>query len=305
MFGTFLLVFLVLHTAPGDPMHLLVPPDEMGGSGPEADALRERLREELGLNKPLHEQFIDFLLSYLRLDFGRSLRSNRPILPDIIQRLPATLELGLVSLLVTYLIGLPAGILSARGRGTWVDHASMLTAIAGVSMPVFWLGFLFMLLFGIRLDWLPVGGRGGPLWTLEGWKHIILPATTLGVIPAAIVARLMRSGMLDVLEQDYIRVARAKGLRERAVYLRHAIKNALLPVLTHFGMRLGAMISGTFVIEYVFAWPGIGQFTVDAIGGRDYPVVQATVILTAFGYVMGNLLADIMCAYVDPRIRAQ
>jgi ABC-type dipeptide/oligopeptide/nickel transport system permease component len=148
-----------------------------------------------------------------------------------------------------------------------------------------------------------VAGRGGPLWTLEGWKHIILPAVTLGVIPAAIVARLMRSGMLDVLEQDYIRVARAKGLTERAVYLGHAIRNALLPVLTHFGMRLGAIISGTFVIEYVFAWPGIGQYTIDAIGGRDYPVVQAVVILTALGFVMGNLFADILCAYVDPRIR--
>ncbi|MBI3913555.1 MAG: ABC transporter permease [Chloroflexi bacterium] len=305
MIGTLLLVFIVLRAAPGDPIILLVPPDELGGSGPDAQFTRERLRQELGLTRPLYEQFADFVVKFVQLDFGRSIRTNQPIREDLLQRLPNTLELGIVALMISYVIGIPAGIISARRHNTWFDHGSMLVALIGVSMPGFWLGFLLMLLFGLHLHWLPISGRGGPLWELESWRHLILPAVTLGVIPAALVARLMRSGMLDVLRQDYITTARAKGLHERIVVYRHALKNALIPVITILGIQLGGLLSGAFIIESVFAWPGIGRYTVDAISGRDYPVVQATVLITAFAFVLGNLAADILYAYVDPRIRLE
>lgn len=264
--------------------------------------MKERLREELGLNRPLHVQFFDFVVKFVQLDFGRSLRTNSLIRDDLLQRLPNTLELAFVALLISFSIGIPAGIIAARKHNTWFDHGSMFTALLGVSMPAFWLGFLLMLFFGLELRWLPISGRGGPIWEWSGIQHILLPAFTLGVIPAAILARLMRSGMLEVLNQDYITTARAKGLAERTIVYHHALRNALIPIVTILGLQFGALLSGAFIIETVFAWPGIGRYTVDAISGRDYPVVQATVIVTAFAFVMGNLLADILYAYVDPRI---
>lgn len=305
MLGALLLVFIVLHTAPGDPLLLLLPPDQVGGSGKDNEILRERFRAELGLDRPLPIQFVDFVWKFAQLDFGRSFRTREPIRDELLQRLPNTIELGIVSLVIAYAIGIPAGIISARKQNTALDHSSMFTALVGVSMPSFWLGFLLMLFFGLQLRWLPISGRGGPLWELDGWRHILLPAITQGVVPAALVARLMRSSMLEVLNQEYIVTARAKGLRELSILSRHAFKNAAMPIVTIIGLQFGSLLSGAFIIETVFAWPGVGRYTVDAISARDYPVVQACVMVIAFAYVIGNLVSDILYAYVDPRVRLE
>lgn len=305
MFGTLVIVFLMVRLAPGDPINLLVPPGELGGSGPDAAATRERLRHELGLDRSWPEQFVDFVVKATQLDFGKSLRTGGSIREELMLKLPNTLELGLVALILAYFVGIPAGILAAQRHNSMLDHGSMLVALVGVSMPSFWLGFLLMLLFGLELRWLPISGRGGFLWEPEGIRHIILPAITLAVIPAALVARLMRSGMLEVLRLDYVTTARAKGLKNHTIIYRHALKNSIIPVITILGLQFGGLLAGAFVIESVFAWPGIGRYTVDAISGRDYPVVQATVLVTAFIFVLGNLLSDVLYAYVDPRIRLQ
>jgi peptide/nickel transport system permease protein len=263
----------------------------------------ERIRRQMGLDRSLPAQYLDYVWKAVRLEFGRSYWSGEPIRDQILRRWPATMELGVCALLIAYVTGITAGLLAASRPNSWLDNASMFVSVLGMSIPSFWLGFLLMILFGLKLDWLPIFGRGGPPWTVEGLKHIILPAFCLSLGPAAQVAKLLRSGLLEVLKCDYVIVARAKGLGERTILLGHAARNALLPVLAVMGLQVGQLLGGTVVVETVFMWPGLGSYVVDGILHRDYPVVQAAVIVVSFSYVLGNLLADIASRYADLRIR--
>lgn len=299
--GVILVVVLVLRWAPGDPVTALFVSQDAGGSVDQETI--ERVRRQLGLDRPLLVQYVDYVGRAARLDFGRSFWSGEPIKDQLLRRWPATLELGLSALVIAYLIGISAGLLAAYYANSWVDNLTMFLTLIGMSTPSFWLGFLLMILFGLELGWLPMFGRGGTIWTLDGIRHLLLPAFTLSLAPAALVARLLRSGMMEVMRQDYVMLARAKGLAEQAVVLRHAAQNALLPVLAVMGLQFGQLLGGTVIIETVFDWPGLGSYVVEGIRNRDYPVVQATVILGAMAYVIGNLLADILARYTDPRIR--
>lgn len=289
MLGVTVLVFLLLHLIPGDPIDVM-----LGESALAVD--REALRQALGLDQPMLIQLRNYLQGLLQLDFGRSLHSQRPILDLLLERLPATLELTLAAFVMTLILALPLGLLAAARRDSAWDHGAMSFALIGVSIPHFWLGPLLILVFSLGLGWLPVSGRDGP-------GAVILPALTLGTAMAAILARMIRSSVLEVLNDDYIRTAYAKGLSRRQVMLRHALPNALLPVITILGLQLGGLLSGAVITETVFSWPGIGLLTIEAIQTRDYPVVQACVLLIALTYVLINSLTDLLYALIDPRIR--
>jgi peptide/nickel transport system permease protein len=280
---------------------LLLNPAEASSEMTEEDYAR--IRRQLGLDRPLHVQFADYVWHALQLDFGESFNTRRPIFPELVRRLPNTIELGLVSLLIAYLIAIPAGVIAAIRPYSIFDTLSMSGALWGVSMPGFWLAYILIMIFALHFRVLPPTGRGGPVWTLPGLKSIIMPAFVLAVGPAATVTRLMRSELIEVMQQDYIRTARAKGRRERGVILGHGLKNALIPILTMLGMQIGLVVAGSVIIETVFAWPGIGFYMVTAIWQRDYPVVQTTVLVISISVILGNLLSDILYAYVDPRIR--
>lgn len=301
VFGVLLTVFLVLHLAPGDPVLLLVDPAEGSASMTEEDL--NRIRHQLGLDRPLYIQFADFVWKAVQLDFGNSIISSRPILPELMRRLPNTIQLGVAALIIAYLIAIPAGIIAAVKPYSIFDSASVAAALAGISMPGFWLAYLLILFFSLYLGILPPTGRAGPPWTIEGFKTLLMPAFVLAVGPAAVVTRLFRSELMNVLHQDYVMVARAKGLKEQAVVYGHAIRNALIPVLTLLGLEIGQIAAGSVIIETVFAWPGVGFYLVTAIAQRDYPVVQTTVIFISFFVIFGNLLSDVLYAYTDPRIR--
>jgi peptide/nickel transport system permease protein len=289
VFGVILIVFLMVRLAPGDPAVRL--------AGEFADqATVERVRERFGLNLPLHEQFGVFVANLAQGDLGRSTRTNRPVLDDLRQFFPNTIELALGAIVVSLLIGIPAGIIAALRQNTWADLVIMLGSLIGVSMPVFWFGLLAILYFSVQLGWFPVAGRG----TLS---HLVLPAVTLGVSSMAIVARMTRSSMLEVLSQDYIRTARAKGLMSNTVVLKHAFRNALVPVVTIIGLQFGQLMAGAVLTERVFTWPGIGRLLVDSIDARDYPVVQGAVLLIAVSFIAINIVVDIVYAVIDPRIR--
>ncbi len=296
LLGVTVLVFLTLHLTPGDPARLL--------AGPEAyEEDIQALREQLGLNDPLVVQYGRFLVSAVTFDFGTSFRTGRLVRTDIADRLPNTAELALASLVWAVPLGVVVGIYAGVRPNSMGDGASMAGALLGVSTPTFWLGLLLMLLFAYHLGWLPASGRGGPLFTPEGLKYIIMPALTLGSTPAAVIARMTRSSMLEVLGQDYVRTARSKGLSERLVVYRHALRNAMIPVITLIGLQLGALLSGSVITERVFAWPGLGTLIINAINARDYPTVQAAVLLVAVVFVSVNLLVDLTYARLDPRIR--
>lgn len=287
--GVVVLVFLLIHLIPGDPVDVM-----LGESAQPAD--REALRESLGLNQPIHIQLANYFNSLISLDLGRSLHTQRPILDLLAERLPATIELAAAALLVTLVLALPLGLLAAARRDTAWDHGAMTFSLLGVSIPNFWMGPLLILVFALWLGWFPVSGR-------EGAGAVILPALTLGTSLSAILARMIRSSVLEVLGEDFIRTAYAKGLTRRQVLIRHALPNALLPVITILGLQLGALLAGAVITETVFSWPGIGLLTVEAIQSRDYPVVQACVLLIALTYVLINSLTDLVYALVDPRIR--
>jgi ABC-type dipeptide/oligopeptide/nickel transport systems, permease components len=287
--GVICLVFLLIHLVPGDPVEMM-----LGESARPAE--RETLRHTLGLDHPLPVQLVEYFARLLQLDLGRSLYSRRPIVDMLVERLPATAELALASLLFAGVMALPLGILAATHKGTLWDHAAMSFSLIGVSIPNFWMGPVLVLVFSLWLGWFPVSGRAG-------LSSVVLPALTLGTALAAILARMVRSTLLDVLSEDYIRTARAKGAPEAWVILHHGLRNALLPLITLLGLQLGALLGGAVVTETVFSWPGIGLLTVEAIQRRDYPVVQACVLLISLGYVMVNLLTDLIYAWVDPRIR--
>ena len=289
IFGVSTLVFLFIHFIPGDPVQVM-----LGENAQQADV--EKLRHGLGLDQPLGEQYLLFLKGLLTGNIGTSIHTGQPIIASIIQRLPATLELTLASMLVAILLSIPLGVISASKQYSLFDNGSMFFALLGISMPNFWLGPLLILLFSVNLGWLPVSGRGG-------LDHLILPAITLGTALAAKLTRMTRSSVLEILHEDYITTSRAKGLRECVVIFKHALRNALIPVITVLGIQFGALLSGALITETIFAWPGIGRLTIKAIRTRDYPLVQGCVLVIAFGYILANLLTDLSYAWADPRIR--
>lgn len=294
LFGVSLLVFLTMRLS-GDPVQLLL----RDGNPTQEDI--ERLRKALKLDRPLTEQYLAFVGSALQGDFGESLRYRTPALDEVLSRMPATIQLSVAAYLFALLLAIPTGIISALRRGGGADFFSRLIALIGVSFPSFWLGLILILVFAVNLRWLPVSGRGEGL--VEGTKALILPAVTLGTAYSATLMRLLRSSLLEALSQDYVRTARAKGLHSRTVLLQHVMRNALIPVVTVAGLQIGFLLSGSVIVEVVFSWPGVGRLVVDSIGARDYPIVQAAVVLLASMLILINLGVDIIIAMIDPRIR--
>ncbi|MCK5876594.1 MAG: ABC transporter permease [Candidatus Marithrix sp.] len=288
MLGVVTLVFLLIHLVPGDPVQAM-----LGESATFAD--QEVLRTSLGLNQPLLIQWQSYMLGLLQGDLGISLYSKSPIIDMLWERFPATLELALAGLLVALVLALPLGSIAALRKDSVYDNGSMVFALLGVSIPNFWLGPMLIYLFSLTLGWLPVSGN-------EGFSSLILPAITLGTALAAILARMIRATLLEVLNEDYIRTARAKGLRESAIIIHHALRNASLPLITILGLQLGTLLGGAVITEIIFAWPGIGQLTIESIERRDYPVVQACILLISLSYVLVNTMTDLLYAWLDPRV---
>jgi peptide/nickel transport system permease protein len=288
LFGVATAVFVILHLS-GDPTALMLPADAQ----PE-DAVR--LRHAFGFDRPLPIQYLDFLWGAVRGDLGASLRFQQPALGLVLERVPMTLLLAVSGLTFAIVLALPIGILSAARRGTWIDSLGMMLALLGQSVPVFWLGLMLIMVFAVGLHWLPALGSGG-------LDHLVLPTISLGMFSAAATARLLRAGLIDVLEQEFVRTARAKGLAERSVLLGHAVRNALIPVVTMLGLQFGALLGGALVTETIFAWPGMGRLLIQAIYNRDYPLAQAAILWLALIFVAVNLLVDVLYAVLDPRIR--
>ena len=285
-----ILVFLFVHLLPGDPARIM--------AGPDADeATINRVRTELGLDKSLPEQYLNYMGRLFRGDLGKRLRSKLPVAQEIALRFPHTLYLALASMVWSILFGVLFGAYAAMHRGKWQDYTAMLVAVSGISMPQFWLGLLLMQLFAVHLGWLPVTGFTGK------FKELILPSLTLGATVAAIIARFTLSSFLDVLQEEYINTARAKGLSERVVMWKHAFRNALIPVVTMVGLQFGFLLGGSVVVETVFAWPGLGRFMIESVSVRDYPVLQALLLLYSFQFVVINLLIDMLYAVINPEIR--
>jgi len=289
LIGVSALVFGLIHLAPGDPARLM-----LYDTAPEEEV--QAMRKTLGLDQPLYLQYWLFLSKALRGDLGRSLYYKEPALRIILEHLPATAELTFAALLVSLVVAVPMGIVSAVRRDTVWDYAGMLLATIGQATPVFWLGLMFILLFSVQWTVLPSSGRGGI-------ENLLMPAVTLGAPLMALVTRLVRSGMLDILGEDYIRTARAKGLPNPAIVYRHALRNMLIPLITVVGLQLGALLGGAVITETIFAWPGVGRLVVTAITARDYPLVQAATLLVSVYFVGINLLLDVLYVYIDPRIR--
>lgn len=289
--GVTFIVFTIMYFTPGDPAQII-----LGENAPEESV--QRLREEMGLNDPFIVQYVRFLKNAVRGDFGRSYTTKRPVFNEVLSRFPATLKLTISGMIVAVAIGIPVGIISATKQYSAVDSISMVLALLGVSMPNFWLGLMLILLFSVRLKWLPSGGD-------IGFSSLILPAITLGTGVAAIITRMTRSSMLEVIRQDYIRTARAKGVVEKKVINKHALGNALIPVITVVGLQFGYLLGGAVLTETVFSWPGVGRLMVDAIKQKDTPTVLASVIFMSVIFSIANLIVDILYAFIDPRIRSQ
>jgi peptide/nickel transport system permease protein len=290
-------VFLLLYLTPGDPVGVIL--------GPEAtEQQKAELRARLGLDQPAHVQLANWYLRLLRADLGTSIFLNKPVTRAFMERVEPTVMLTLLAMAFAVGIGLPAGIVAAKLRGSWFDLAAMLVAIAGVSMPTFWVGLNLIFIFGVTLNWLPVAGYqplSAGLW--ESIRYLLMPAFTLGFAQSALLARITRSMMLEVLAQDYIRTARAKGLSEAVVVLSHALRNAMIPVITVIGLSFAILLGGAVITEQVFNIPGVGRLLVQAVSRRDYPLVQGIVLIIAAVYVIVNLVVDLIYAYLDPRIR--
>jgi len=316
-FGVLVVVFAIAHLTPGDPVLIAL------GEHASPDAI-DRLREELRLNDPLPVQFIGYMGQVLRGDLGRSIQSNERVVIDLATKFPATIELTVAAMAIASFVGIITGLIAAARQNSWFDGTSMLVALFGFSMPIFWLGIMLILLFAAYLDWFPISGRLD--FTIElarrtnfylvdavlsgNWaaagnvlRHLVLPAVTLSTVPLAIIARMTRSSLLEVLRQDYVRTARAKGLAEQRVVTRHALRNAAIPIITVIGLNVGSLLGGAILTETIFAWPGVGRLVVDAIFARDYPVVQGAVLVIALVFVVVNLVVDLAYAYLDPRIR--
>lgn len=287
--GVLTVVFLLRPLIPGDPIDFM-----LGETAQASD--REMLRKAFYLDRPVHEQYLIFLKNSLKGNLGYSIHARRPVAEMILERMPATIQLTIAATLVAVLIAVPAGILSAVKKDSWIDNCAMLFAMLGVAMPNFWLGPLLIILFSIHLGWLPVSGYAG-------LSHLVLPSVTLGTAMAAILTRMTRSSMLEVLKEDYITTARAKGLPERVVVLKHALRNACIPVVTLVGLQLGGLLAGSIITETIFSWPGIGRLIITAINSRDFPLLQGCVITISLSYILVNLLTDFAYARSDPRIR--
>lgn len=291
LFIVAVLVFLFVHLLPGDPARLI--------AGPEADAqVIEMVRSQLGLDKPLWSQFLSYMGNVLQGDFGTSLVSRRPVSEEIASRFMPTLGLTLASMVWAVLFGLAAGVIAAVWRNRWPDRLSMTLAVSGISFPAFALGMLLMQVFSVELGWLPTVGA-------DSWQHYILPSITLGAAVSAVMARFTRASFVDVLGEDYIRTARAKGVTERWVVMKHALRNAMIPVVTMMGLQFGFLLGGSIVVEKVFNWPGLGRLLVDSVEMRDYPVIQAEVLLFSLEFILINLLVDMLYAAINPAIRYQ
>jgi peptide/nickel transport system permease protein len=288
LFGALTLVFVLIHLIPGDPVEVM-----LGESATAAD--KEELRRRLGLDQPLSAQYRSFLIQLAAGDLGRSLYEQASVADIIRARLPATLELASCAMIAAILVSFPLATLAATRRGRWADRCALFFSLFGLSLPNFWLGPLLMIIFSIQLDWAPVSGRGG-------LSHLFLPALTLALGMAAILTRILRASLLQVMHEDYVRTARAKGLSERRVWLKHTLRNALLSVLTIMSLQFGNLLAGSLITETIFSWPGIGRLTVQAIQTRDYPLVQGCVLVIAVSYVLVNFFTDLLYKLVDPRV---
>lgn len=318
MLGVAILVFVFMRLTPGDPVDIM-----MGQGGAVSAGEIERLRSEFNLDKPMHVQLGLFLADLARGDLGNSFTKKQPVSKLIADRLPATIELALGALLFGLLIAFPIGIISAVRQNSLVDRLSMAGAFLGISMPAFWLGIILILIFSVKLRWLPVQGRlatdvvlqqktgfyvldslltGNREALVSSLKHLILPSISLGAAVAAIVARVLRSSMLEVLRADYVKLARAKGASEPVVVIKHALRNALIPTVTVVGLQIGVLLGGNMIVETVFGWPGLGRLVVDAIFNRDFPLVQGAVMVYALTFVVANLAVDVLYTYLNPRI---
>ncbi|AET59510.1 ABC transporter permease [Paenibacillus terrae HPL-003] len=319
LLGMTLIVFSIIHAIPGDPAETI-----LGDKATEQS--KQALREQLGLGKPWLQQYGTYLSELAHGDLGDSIRTRQPIAREMLPYLAATLELTVASMFFAIVVGMNAGIVSAWKRNSWFDYVSMVIALVGVSMPIFWLGLMEQWIFANKLHWLPsigrmnsrdpveavthlavidamIGGRMEQVWAVI--KHLILPSIALGTIPMAVIARITRSSMLEVMDSDYIRTARAKGLASFQVVYKHALKNAAIPVLTVIGLQTGSLLGGAVLTETIFAWPGIGRYIFEAISSRDYPVIQSGILIIAFLFVIINLIVDLLYAVLDRRIRYQ
>lgn len=319
MVGIAIIVFLFMRFTPGDPVDLM-----MGSDGNVSQSEIDALKQQYNLDDPVHIQLYEYFKNILQGDLGESFKKSQPVLDLIIDTLPATIELALMATLFAILIGIPVGVYSAVKQNSLMDKASMGASFFGISMPPFWLGIVLIFIFSVQLGWTPVKGRiefGIELESITGlylldsiltgnWEafrnsflHLVLPSITLGAAMAAIIARVTRSSMLEVLRADYVKLARAKGLKEWKVIVKHALRNGLIPTVTVIGLEIGVLLGGNMIVETVFGWPGLGRLAVDAIFSRDYPLVQGVVMFYAFTFVMANLLVDILYTYINPKIR--
>jgi peptide/nickel transport system permease protein len=292
LFGVTVIVFGIMVLTPGDPAILM-----LGENAPQEDLAA--LRERLGLNEPVYVQYGIWLARIVQLDFGRSIRSGRPVTDEITARLPATVELALLATLLAIAVGVPLGVISATRPNSAVDHTATVVAFTGLAMPVFWQGLIMILLFALVLGWFPPSGR------LGGWEYYVLPTITLGTSAIAAITRMTRATMLETLSQDYVRTARSKGVRQRSITYRHALRNAMIPIVTVIGLQFGALLSGAVITETIFSWPGIGRLAIDAIRSKDFPVVQGVVMVFALMYAFVNLVTDVLYAYLDPRLKTR
>jgi peptide/nickel transport system permease protein/oligopeptide transport system permease protein len=289
LIGISILLFFMLRMLPGDPAQVLA------GQMASAEEV-ETIRRQLGLDRPIYEQYLSYLSRLVCLDLGRSARTQNPVIEEIWARLPNTVLLAVVAISLACLFGIPAGIISAVRPNTWVDYLVAMAGLFGISMPVFWMGLMLVVVFSVILRWLPAGGTGG-------WQHVILPSVTLASFVVAFIARMTRATMLETLAQDYTTTARSKGLKENVVVIKHALVNALIPIVTVVGLQFGLLLGGAVLTETVFAWPGIGRLIVDSILARDYAMIQGTILIFGLLYILVNLGVDLLYAVIDPRIR--
>jgi ABC-type dipeptide/oligopeptide/nickel transport system permease component len=317
LLGVSLLVFFMVHLSPGDPAMTLL------GDHATKESI-EKVREEMGLNKPLYEQYFIFISKAATGDFGNSIKTKQSVLAEFKDRFPATVELATVAMILAIILGIGAGIISAIKRYSLFDYSAMFVALAGVSMPVFWLGLVLIYFFSVKLGWLPVSGRLGYEFYVENitgfylidtllandveafWdalKHLIMPAIALGTIPMAIIARMTRASMIEVMKEDYIRTAKAKGCSSFSVIMIHALRNAMMPVITVIGLMLGTLFAGAILTETTFSWPGIGKWIVNAVYQRDFPIIQSATLIIATMFIVVNLIVDLLYALINPKIR--
>ena len=288
VFGISVFTFALVHMIPGDPVRMM-----LGQKATQEQV--EQIREQMGLNKPLVEQYATYITGIIQGDFGTSLKTGQPVLKEILNRFPATVKIAVSAILIAIVVGIALGIVAAKYKDTIVDRAVLTLATLGVSIPGYWLGLLLMLLFAVKWKWFPIAGG-------TGFKDLVLPAVTLGVYASTIICRLTRSGMLEVLSQDYIRTARAKGIDETIILFRHAFRNVMIPVVTVVGLQMASLLGGAVLIEQVFSWPGIGTLAIDAIFSRDFPMIQGTTLFMGIVYVSVNIVIDLLYGFIDPRI---